>query len=222
MRMKKMFKIAIVLAALEFVTLPLAIAQGTLTYMSSLNKPSGGSLPVAANAWWAQGFGIGPNSPRYTLGSIQLSMANGSGLPSGFAVSLYSADDAFAFPADKLWTLSGAADPILAGVYNYSSSDVVLSPSTGYFIVVTASQPLVSGSYQWSFLANGFTVDASEGWGLGHFVSSADGSTWGRNGTAGPFQFAINATAIPEPSPVVLCLCGGALWLAARGRRRNG
>lgn len=28
--------------------------------------------------------------------------------------------------------------------------------------------------------------------------------------------------AIPEPSSLALCLCGGTLWLAARGRGRNG
>ncbi|MBP7825688.1 MAG: PEP-CTERM sorting domain-containing protein [Verrucomicrobia bacterium] len=32
----------------------------------------------------------------------------------------------------------------------------------------------------------------------------------------------MNATVVPEPSSLALCLGGGGLWLAARCRRRNG
>lgn len=210
------------IAFVQWAATQLAISQSTVLYMSSIDKPSGGSLAVASNAWWAQGFATGGTSlGGYAIDSVQLRMADGSGMPSGFTVSLYSADGDFAFPANSLWTLSGPTNPSLAGVYNYTGSGIVLSPNTGYFIVVTASQPLATGSYRLGYLGPGSTVDKFGGWILGHYVRSEAGLTWGRL-TPGPFQFAIYATPIPEPSCLALLGLGGGWLLIARrfrGRR---
>jgi len=59
-------------------------AQGSMTYVSSLSGPSGGSVAVASDSWFAQGFTTGANAPGYSLESVSLLMANAMGNPSGF------------------------------------------------------------------------------------------------------------------------------------------
>lgn len=188
-------------------------AQGTVTYLSGLSEPTTGSLPVGSDAWIATWFQTGAAPLGYRLESIQLLMDQPVGNPSGFAIMLWD------FRAAQPITTLAGPDPSAPGTFTYHASCFSLAPSTVYWFVVTAQAPVATGAYQWSY-SNVNSVQQNR-WRTGGYQTSTDGLVWSRD-AGGTFQFAINATAIPEPSALALVLCGGALWLAARGRRRTG
>lgn len=188
-------------------------AQGTVTYLSGLSEPTAGSLPVGSDAWIATWFQTGQEPLGYRLESIQLLMDQPVGNPSGFTIMLWD------FRAAQPITTLAGPDPSAPGTFTYHASSFSLAPSTVYWFVVTAQAPVATGAYQWSY-SNVNSVQQNR-WRTGGYQTSTDGLVWSRD-AGGTFQFAINATAIPEPSALALVLCGGALWLAARGRRRTG
>jgi hypothetical protein len=198
-----------------------AIAQGSVTYLSSLNLPSGGFLSVASDRWVAQGFNTGTNSPGYQLDSIELLMGGAAGNPGDFAVSVYSRSEFF--PNDRIAGLDGPTDPTTAGVFEYSGSMVTLSSATYYYIVVTAAEPMAIASYQWQHVApaTSYELEVKDGWGLSPSASSSDGLTWNRVGNVNFFQFAIYATPIPEPSALALCGLGGLFVVSMSLKRRT-
>ena len=183
-------------------------AQGTI-YLSNLAQPSGGSVAVASDSWLAQRFLTGTNLDGYALNSIQLLMNQASGSPSGFTVSLSTFNSGV--PGSSLDSLSGLA-PSTAGIFTYTASSVSLLPSTLYFIVVTATTPIAEGSYYWS-KANASSFSSSDGWSLADFYSSStDGSNWQLHRLF-PLQFAVDATAVPEPGRYALAGLG-LVWLS--------
>jgi hypothetical protein len=212
--------IGLVLVAVQLVHLE-APAQGTL-YVSNLGQPSTGNAAVASDAWLAALFQTGTNSAGYVLNSIQLLMTAASGSPNGFSVSLYSFN-VNSGPENRLGSLSGAANPSAGGLFTYTTSSLTLSPSSNYWVVLTAATPVANGSYYWSG-ANSGVYSSSGGWFLsGGSFFSTDGlsSHWSGSRTGpGPFQLAINATAIPEPSSLVLFGLGG-MYLALVAKRRT-
>jgi hypothetical protein len=186
--------------------------QGT-TYLSNLGQPTGSIFPVASDKWIAQSFGTGTNSDGYILNSVQLLTEASSGNPSGFVVSIYDYM-AGLVPASSLGSLSGS-DPAAGGVFTYTASGITLSPSTPYFVVVTSTTPSVQGVYNWG-IANGLT-SINNGWiNTGVYAFSINGSNW-NPGRGSVFQFAINATPIPEPSASLLLLLGS--WVLIYARR---
>jgi hypothetical protein len=174
-------------------------AQGA-TYLSNLGQPSSGSVAVGSDSWLATSFFSGNNIGGYTLDSIQLAMADASGSPSGFTIMLYSEanNPGGAFPGSSLGTLSGSAEPATGGLYTYTDNlNITLSPATYYFIVLTAGTGVAAGAYDWS-LAGTYSYNPGGGWSSGGDVrTSSNGSLWLAN--AGNLQYAINATAVPEP-----------------------
>jgi hypothetical protein len=191
-------------------------AQGT-TYVSNLSDPSTGSSPVGSDSWFAADFITGTNASGYVLNSVQLAMMDASGSPSGFRVMLYS-DVIFGcgdIPGNSLGTLSGSTDPSTANTYTYTDdSDTTLSPNTVYYIVLTAGTAVANGPYEWSVTSTPSPGYSSYHWG-GEvaFLHSSNGSSWNNiDGTYG--QFALTATAIPEPGVSgLLGLSGlGFLW----------
>ena len=178
---------------------PLAAqGQGTI-YLSNLGEPSAGSVATGNDAWIAKPFVTGNVSGAYELNSIQLLMDNASGIPSDFAVSIYSSN--LRQPATSLGNLSGP-DPAAGGVFTYSTSGITLSRFTLYFIVVTAATPVANGSYNWSF-ANSASYNSADQWlNFTYSYTSSDGSQWTRNDH--PFQFAVYGTAVPEPATYAL------------------
>lgn len=185
----------ILLLTVELFVAQLAQAQGTL-YVSNLNQPSIGSGAVASDEWLAGVFGTGTNSGGYDMNSVQLLMNAASGSPDGFTVLLYNSNGVE--PVSSLGSFSGSANPSAAGIFTYNASGFVLSPSTQYWIVLTATTPLANGSFNWSN-ANTAGFSSIDNWGLGGgFHSLNNGVSWNRDGRI--FQFAINATAIPETS----------------------
>ena len=187
-----------------------AHGQESITYLSCLSVPSGGSQAVASDYWLAQGFRTGTNASPYALESVELLMADASGTPGSLTVSLYDANSDF-FPAQCLWTLSGSLNPVAAGVYGYTASGVVLAPRSFYFVVASGSLPSSTGSYAWQYTKNMVNPPFQRigGWAWGYTLSSADGLVWGRNAPPGLPKFAVTATPVPEPSDLALFgLCG--------------
>ena len=144
-------------------------------------------------------------------------MSNATGSPGGIIVSLY--DLSGSMPGNRLATLSGM-NPMTAGVYTYSISEYFLEPLTRYYLVLTSLSPVSAGEYSWSIGTGGSTV--ADGWRPGgSFVSSVDGLNWSGY-RPNPFQYAVNATAIPEPATTSLVAIGVlTLGLYRRKTRRQ-
>ncbi len=206
----------VVMALLLFHS-PSALAQGTI-YVSNLGQPSVGNLPVGNDGWRAAVFMTGTNAAGYALNSIQLALNGAAGNPAGFTVSIYTnIQPVYAvFPSGQLASLTGNSDPRNAGLYNYTAaSSIVLMPREVYFMVVKTDTVIASGSYNWS-VANANAYDVTGGWGrIGGVWTSANGSTWNSGSAIFP-QYAINATAIPEPTALVLFGLSVALLLTRR------
>ena len=189
-------------------------AQG-VTYVSNLGEPSTGSQAVGSDSWFAVSFRTGANANGYQLNSVQLFMDQASGNPNGFTIALYNGNGSF--PGDSFGNLIGF-EPLTPGIFTFSNPGIVLPPSTSYFIVATAAAPVAQGSYQWR-TASGAGEFYGNGWirGAAHYYSP-NGSSWTVNRESS-FQFAINATAVPEPSSLVL-LCFSSLILGIHLFRR--
>ena len=194
---------------------PTAHSQG-MVYISSLGQPSSGSMAVGSDSWQADMFGTGNNPGGYALDSIQLAMTPATGDPSGFTVMIYLANGGLGAPApgSYLETLTGSTDPVTAGVFTYNSSGFTLSPSTPYFIVLTAGTSVANGALAWS-LENTSPPVSSGGWPGDYYpVTSSNGLSW--NNFGGDPQFAVTATAVPEPDTFVLMGLPGVLFFVWR------
>jgi hypothetical protein len=197
-------------------------AQGTMTYLSSLSQTSTGSPSVGSDSWLAAPFITGPNASGYSLNSIQLGMADASGNPSGFTAMLYSAIITGAIlPGSSLGTLDGSLNPVIGGIFTYTPvSSLTLSPHTYYFIVLTAGTTIANGAYSWSMST--FPPSSSGDWSAGNVVLQSGNGTsgWSPTPYLGIAQFAINATAIPEPGVLSLFGLGGLGFLWHRRKAR--
>jgi hypothetical protein len=189
-------------------------AQGT-TYLANLEQPSAGSFAAGSDSWLSVPFVPGTNAGGYVINSLQLAMSNASGNPSGFQVMLYAAAGGGGYPGTLLSTLNGSLDPVTAGIYTYTPAATITLPIRGFYdIVLTAGTAVGNGAYEWS-AAGMNSYNPSGDWNTlggaagGVFISS-NGSlfSWIHNGSAFP-QFAIDATAVPEPGVFSLfALCG--------------
>jgi hypothetical protein len=197
-------------------------AQGTITYLSNLGQASTGSDAVGSNSWLAAGFGTGTNVSGYLLNSIQLAMTAASGSPSGFTVMVYAnSGPAGISPGSSLGTLSGSTDPATSGIFAYTpTANLTLSPSAFYYIVLTSGTAVSNGAFEWS-LAGANSYNPSDGWfSLGGVWTSSNGSSW-PSPIAGNLQFAVTATAVPEPSSEILLGLGGVFLFSILSRRRK-
>jgi MYXO-CTERM domain-containing protein len=197
-------------------------AQGKMLYVSSLSQTYTGTGAVGSDLWLAATFRTGNNSGGYALDSVQLGMADASGNPSGIAVMLYanSGSPGGPTPGANLGGLSGPASPSTAGVYSYApTASLTLSPATFYFVVLTAGTAIANGAYSWGLSA--YPPIASAGWaGINGILQSPTGTSgWSQ---ALPYQgmgqFAIYATAVPEPGVLSMAVLGGLLFLRRRRR----
>ena len=203
-------------------------AQGTI-YLSNLGQASAGSFAIGSNSWVAAGFETGANASGYLLNDIQLLMTDASGNPSNFTAMLYrpaaGGSSQVALPGISLVTLNGSLNPVNAGTYTYiPASSFTLSPNYEYYIVLTAATAIANGAYEWSY-AGANSYNPSGGWSspgqYGDYWTSSNGSIPSWNSTANFPQFAIDATAIPEPSASWLLFLGsGVFYVCARHKRR--
>jgi hypothetical protein len=160
----------------------------------------------------------GTNAGGYVLNSVQLQMFQESGNAGGFAVMLYSSANNFfsSFPGGNLGSLAGSDNPSTQGIYTYTASGPTLAASTYYFIVLTAATGSATGAYQ---LGAGGPYNSIDGWNTAiDNYSSNDGASWFHGGGG---EFAITATAIPEPSAETLSGFGGILLLGFCHRRNS-
>jgi hypothetical protein len=204
-------------------------AQGTI-YLSNLDQTPAGSFVVGNNQWQAANFVTGGNVGGYMLDSIQLDMANAIGNPNGFMVMLYSnfqpMPPNYYHPGHSLETLSGSTNPATSGIYIYTpTANFILSPNNSYFIVVTAATgvgqlntgPYPTDAYDWNYVgANSYNPNG--GWSSIGIWVSGNGASWSSDPSQF-FQFAINATAVPELSPTWLFLFGSGIFIYARARK---
>ena len=186
-------------------------AQGT-TYVSNLGFTSSGSSPVGSDSWLAADFLTGTNTGGCLLDSVQLALGDASGNPSGFTAMLYTSYITASVPKSSLGTLNGSLNPVAAGVYTFTpASTLTLSPRLFYDIVLTAETPIAVGVYQWSFATTSACNPIDYWLAGGPVLTSGSGSpAWTPSGAIAA-QFAINATAVPEPSALGLLALGGFL-----------
>jgi PEP-CTERM motif len=207
----------IIVFAVAFLASQTIRAQGLMTYLSNVGQPSAGSLAVGNDSWLAAIFFTGNNTGGYTLNSIQLGMTDASGTPSGFTAMLYAINPINGIPGNSLGTLNGSFSPVTDGIYTYTApSNLTLFPNAYYFIVLTAGTPVANGAYHWS-LAGANSYNPSGGWNSvgGDLLTSVDGSSWSGLISDHP-QYAINATAVPEPSAISLILLGSGVLFYVR------
>jgi len=216
-------KISSIVCLAVAVSVPQIIqAQGT-TYLSNLEQSSAGSFAAGSDSWLAAIFETGTNPGGYVINSIQLAMSNASGNPSGFQVMVYRGAGGGATPGTLLGTLNGSLDPVTAGIYTYTpAAPLTLSISGPYDIVLTAGTAVGNGAYEWS-VAGMSSYNPSGAWSspgiIGGVLTSSTGSlsSWILHGSAFP-QYAIDATAVPEPGVLSLFVLGG--FLLVRHRRK--
>ena len=213
--MKKQITIGMIMLAGMFRLLQTSHAQGTV-YVSDLGQRSTNSAAVGSDSWLAIAFSTGTNAGGYQLNSIQLGLTNAVGSPSGFSVMLYSATmSGEAYVGSSLGTLNGSLNPVAGGVFTYSpASSLTLLPNTPYFIVLTASSPVATGAYEWSDTsAIPISYNERGGWQAPFGIvridnyQSSNGSSWVSDYLYP--EFAITATAAPEPAADVLLGLGG-------------
>ena len=113
---------------------------------------------------------------------------------------------------------------IADGTFTYTpTSNLTLSPNTPYFIVLTAGTTIANGAYEWAnSSARPVNYNPIGGWQAPVSVAAIDnyqsdnGSSWGFF-FASP-EYAINATAVPEPGVYVLLGLGGLCFFSLRKR----
>jgi hypothetical protein len=201
---------------LSFLVVNLVQAQGNI-FLSNLNEPSDLGVSVGSSRWLAISFVTGVASSGYTLNSIQVEISGVGGDPGSYGVMLYG--DNGGQPGGSLGALPGLT-PTGPGVYTYTSSSMPLSPLTTYWIV--AKWENSSADVFWSIPTSG-AYTSTEGWMMNTASSftSTDNSSWD-NYSGSYLNFAVNATAVPEPSALTLSgLVFGLLTLANIGRFRK-
>ena len=208
-----MNKIILVLV-IGLLTQQTILAQGTV-YISNLGQTPTGSNSVGSDSWIASEIMTGANAGGYLLNSVQLAMVDGSGNPSGFTAMIYSETGVSGFfPGTNLCTLNGSTDPSTTGIYAYTpASNLMLSPSTIYYLVLTAGTTVANGTYEWS-LTSPISYNPIDAWKAGGVWKSSDGLAWLYN--SGAPQFAITATAIPEPGSLTLLSLSGLFFIWRR------
>jgi hypothetical protein len=214
--MKRTIIVGVVVSAIGLVNPRTVQAQGTITYLSNLGQTSAGSIAVGSDSWLAAMFRTGGNTGGYTLNSVQLAMTDATGGSNGFIVMVYSFKSSLGanVPGSSLGTLTDSIDPATGGTYTYdSASSLILSPGTDYFIVITAGTTVANGAYEWS-LSGINSYNPTGGWAVtapdADVWKSNGGSSWNSLSGTNP-QFAINATAAPEPGVIGLFALGGLL-----------
>jgi hypothetical protein len=206
-------QLEIVSMAVSF-TLALTFS-GTLraeTVISNLMPSSGSGIGIGAlnppsttNTMQGEGFRTGSDPLGYRLNSVTLHLGGATGNPGDFVLELY---EGYLFGTNgPIGEFVVTSNPTVAGLYyfDFADDDLILAPATRYMIV--ASAPDATGrtvsQYGWR-QANFPTVTSGPGWLIiGPTFSNNGGANW-TSVRSEPFQFAIDATAIPEPTSILL------------------
>jgi hypothetical protein len=205
--------------ALAFLLAPQILqAQGTM-YLSNLSDAPVGVLPIGSDSWLGLPFIVGRNPTGYTLNSFQFSMADASGVPDDLSVTLFQGRlNSGVLSGTTIGSLEGSLSPVSGGIYSYTpSSTITLTPGNLYAVILTAGTSISAGAFN---MNNADAIDAeSTGWVGSDFAgvtiwTSSNGSLWGGNASDAP-QYAVYATAVPEPSAWAVFLFGGGVLMYA-------
>jgi hypothetical protein len=189
----------------------ISAAQGT-TFLSNVADTPIGNRSIGSDSWWGQAFITGTNSLGYDLNSIDLLMNAPAGNPIEFRLSLE-----LGFIHTPLGILPGS-EPTTAGLFSFSGVGVHLQPKTSYFLVATATSTTNDGAFKWSYASQPTPVND---WIMNSRYHSFDGVHWLIEDRSTSFQFAINATTIPEPSSLILGLSGSSLFTRLARKSRS-
>ncbi|HTF63197.1 MAG TPA: choice-of-anchor R domain-containing protein [Edaphobacter sp.] len=196
------FKNAFLFTGLLVVSLQ--VTQGE-AISNNLEAPTDYTEEASGDSWLTASFGTGAAS--YKLTDVTLLMLSDFNIGTA-QVGLYS--DVEGEPGTLLSTLRSPASysTTLANTI-FTDSGYGLSANSTYWIVLQS----VSGSFQWAFTDDntGSGVGFRAAWGSSENV----GATWFTSALQ-PMQMRVDASAVPEPSSIVL-LGLGLLAFFARG-----
>ena len=191
-------------------SIQLSKAQGT-AFLSNLSDSEIGVSAVGSDVWWGQTLQTGTNTEGYILNSVQLKLDAPSGAAHGFNLSISQSN-----PNIFIGNLSGP-DPTSSGMFTYIGAGIHLLPSSQYFLVVSASSLTTDGAYMWSY--SSAPPNAVGGWSIMRRYRSTDGVNWLIADRSSAFQFAVYATAVPEPSSLALLGLGGSFLFTRLARK---
>jgi hypothetical protein len=201
-------RIKTLISGIIVLTIGLFVQQTTqaqeTTYLSNLGA-SIGSVPIGSDSWLGMEFETGRSTNGYTLNSIQLEMADASGNPNGFTVIIEPLlGPEGPFTGGSLGSFGGSTNPATSGIYTYTPIDnITLSPTNVYFIILTAGTSIADGAYNWSI---GTSHPASDDvyWGAASAIAKFNNGYGPPTLYSNDGQYAINATAVPEPNALGL------------------
>ena len=140
-------------------------------------------------------------------------MSSPVGNPGGLLVSLRNGGTA---PGTNIFDLTGV-NPTTDGIYGYSTPSLYLAPLTIYWVVLTAESPSSGGYHRWNIpqALSGPAYDTLDGWQANGYLGSVNGLNWFGERPS-PFQYAVVATAVPEPATGVMLIVAVLAILIAR------
>jgi hypothetical protein len=183
-----------------------SVAFATLTSASTIisNLGTAGSQKLGNDNIWAEGFSLSSTASSFTFDSVALRVYAWS--PEQVVAAIYS-DDGGGHPGTALTSLTPTI-PVANSISDYIFTPDVpltLDPSSTYWIVLSSTQSFsVPFGAGWVVSDTPFTT--SSGIAFVGTERSSDGTSWTFFGpeAGNTHAFAVNATAIPEPSSMIL------------------
>jgi hypothetical protein len=193
--------------------------------LSNLGESSSGALAFTQGGpngtpvglWLAQVFETGSAPGGYSLDSVQLSLDVTASPAGSVVVYLYGSSGS---APGTLENTINSGSPSASGIYTFAASGILLSPLTKYWVVATTTADPAAEPYAWN-VSSTFNYASSDNWSMPQTTqyASTDGTHWLTSYIiADPLQFAVSATAVPEPG--MLALAGTGLALLVRRRRK--
>jgi hypothetical protein len=178
------------------------------------------SPPDTTNTIRGQEFHTGSTAPGYRLNSVTLHLAGATGTPGDFVLDLYTGPVS-GTAVGPIGEFTVSSNPIAAGHHTFDfASDLILAPGTRYMIVASAPDAAGPNVSRYGWYTGNFQGTPAVAWGInGQWVSSNGGGSWAPV-RSGPFQFAIDAAAIPEPASAALAAIGFT-FLTSAGHRKH-
>jgi hypothetical protein len=211
MNASKLCKLSAAVAGLLALAVP---SLRALTYIDNLNQTTSSTNNLFQN-WYGTQFTTDASAPFFSLDNITISVFSAASPGSPFTVNIFS--DASGEPGSVLGVLTGTT-PTGAGNFTFAATGITLSASTPYWVVVQvsgASTYLIADTHSSTIGGTWLTTTGGD-------FSTNSGALWVNSDAFGDRnQYALNATAVPEPSEYATMLGASALGLVLWRRRRS-